>query len=467
MKKLQHSNGPCWRWLVGLFSFALTISPAVAQSLEWKSLFNGRNLQGWQVNDFAGAGEVKVEEGRIVIGSGVALTGIRRTNDILRSNYEVFLQAMKVEGGDFFCGLTFPVKDSHATLIVGGWGGSLVGFSSIDGMDASENEFTQYMRFDDNKWYDIRLRVTDSKIQVWINKEKMIDASITGRRISMRPGEIEDAVPFGLTTYQTTAAIREIKIRPTPKHIPRIAFIAGKKSHGPGEHEYKKSLDLLRDKLEARTEFIDQRVHYDGWPTDEDTLADVDTIVLFTDGSDRNERDHPLLLGERLSLLEKHIARGGGLVCLHYTVFVPKAKAGKQFLDWLGGYFDYESGDGPNKWFSKIETRAFKVYSASPEHPIAQGWEPFTINEEFYFNMRFPETKEGLIPIATFDPDKKDWSKVVGWALQRPNGGRSFGYTGGHFYKNFENPQMQRLLLNAILWTAHAQSPEQAPDRSR
>jgi hypothetical protein len=98
-------------------------------------LFNGKDLSGWEENKFGGAGEVKVEGGEIRIGSGVALTGIRRaaTNDLLRTNYEVSLQAMKVQGGDFFCGLTFPVKDSHMTLVVGGWGGSLVGVSSIDG----------------------------------------------------------------------------------------------------------------------------------------------------------------------------------------------------------------------------------------------------------------------------------------------------------------------------------------------
>jgi type 1 glutamine amidotransferase len=154
--------------------------------------------------------------------------------------------------------------------------------------------------------------------------------------------------------------------------------------------------------------------------------------------------------------LEKLIKRGAGLVCLHYTVFVPNEKAGEKFLKWIGGYFDYESGSGANHWFSKIETRDFELSPATPTHPICQGVQPLSIKEELYFNLKFPEDKKNLTPILTFDSQKKGWSKVVAWALERPDGGRGFGYTGGHFYKNFEDPTVQKLLMNAILWTAHA-----------
>jgi type 1 glutamine amidotransferase len=434
--------------------FTLSASAATP----WKPLFNGKDIKDWQIDNFAGGGEIKVEDGKIMIGTGVALTGIKRTNDLLKSNYEVEIEAMKIQGNDFFCGLTFPVKDSNATLVVGGWGGSLLGISSIDGMDASENEYTQYMRFDDNKWYRIRLRVTDSKIQAWIDNTKMIDADIAGKKISMRLGEIEDAVPFGVSTYQTTAAIREVKIRPVPARIPRVAFIAGRKSHGPGEHEYKKALELLARELEHRLEFVDTKVHYDGWPTDQESLHDADTIVLYCDGSDHQLQDYPLLLGNRLKFLGEQMKRGAGLVCIHYAVFVPGQKAGQEFLDWIGGYFDYETGDTPNKWYSKIETRDYQVYPATPAHPILTGVIPYSTHEEFYFKMRFTDDKKSVTPLITFDPEKKDWEKVVGWAKERPDGGRGFAYTGGHYFKNFEDANIQRLLLNAVLWTAHAES---------
>lgn len=444
------------RKICQLLCLLAAFQAAFGAQYNWKALFDGQDLKGWQKNDFAGAGEVKVEDGKIVIGSGVALTGIKRTNDILRTNYEVELQAMKVEGSDFFCGLTFPVKETNATLIVGGWGGSLVGVSSIDGMDASENEYTQYMKFDNNKWYHIRVRVTDKRIQAWIDHQKMIDANIDGKRITMRPGEIEDSSPFGIATFQTIAAVKDIRIRPVPSHIPKIAFIAGKKSHGPGEHEYKKALELLSHQLEKQVEFIDTKVHFDGWPTDDDALSDADAIVLYCDGSDHDERNYPLLWPNHLKTMQAQMERGAGLVCLHYSVFVPGQKAGKLFQQWIGGYFDYETGDTPNKWYSKIETRDYQVFLANPQHPISAGVTPFPVKEEFYFKMRFPDDKKNIIPIATFDPEKKDWGKVVGWAIQRPDGGRGFGYTGGHFYKNFEDPNIQKLLLNAILWTAHA-----------
>jgi type 1 glutamine amidotransferase len=436
------------------FVMAVAVSCA-ARAGEWKSLFNGENLGGWQVVDYGGAGEVKVENEQIVIGMGVALSGVRRTNDLLKTNYEVEVEVMKIDGSDFFCGITFPVQDAHASFIAGGWGGSLVGVSSIDGMDASENEYTQYMRFDDKKWYTIRLRVTNAKIQAWIDGERMLDANIAGKKVSMRPGEIESSVPFGISTFQTTAAIKDVRIIEIPARIPKVAFIAGKKSHGPGEHDYRKSLELLNKKLQEQVEFVDSRVHFDGWPTDEEQLSDADTIVVYSDGSDQDEKNHPLLSPYRLKAIQRAVDRGAGFVALHYTTFVPREKAGDKFLEWVGGYFDYETGTGANKWFSKIETRDFVVHLT--DHPIAKGVKPFGMKEEFYLNMRFPEDRKGIEPVATIDPEKKDWAQVVGWAFERPNGGRGFGYTGGHFHKNFEDPNLQKLLLNAILWTARAQ----------
>jgi len=128
-------------------------------------------------------------------------------------NYEVALDAMSVSGSDFFCGLTIPVGESHCSLIVGGWGGSLVGISSIDSMDASENETTKFINFEHERWYRVRLRVTEGRIEGWIDKEKLVDVVIGGRRISVRPGDIELSRPFGIAAWQTTAALREIQVR--------------------------------------------------------------------------------------------------------------------------------------------------------------------------------------------------------------------------------------------------------------
>jgi len=180
----------------------------------WEALFDGDSMAGWKVTDFAGHGEVKVEKGSLVLGMGAILTGVNGDKALPKADYEIALDAMKVAGSDFFCAITFPVGEACCTLVVGGWGGSVVGISSIDGNDASSNETTRFFNFDYNKWYRIRVRVTAKRIEAWLGKEKIVALDLEGRRISMRPGEIEMNQPFGIATFQTTGALREIQWRP-------------------------------------------------------------------------------------------------------------------------------------------------------------------------------------------------------------------------------------------------------------
>jgi hypothetical protein len=187
--------------------------PVLLVDEQWTSLFDGRTLEGWKPTPFAGAGEVEVKDGRIVASMGAALTGVNFTNQIPKVNYEVELDAMKVDGSDFFCGLTVPVKDSFCTFIVGGWGGGVVGISSVDGNDASMNETTKFGDFERGRWYHIRMRVTEKRIEAWIDNDKMVDLDTTGRKISMRYGEIELSEPFGLATWITTGAWKNIRLR--------------------------------------------------------------------------------------------------------------------------------------------------------------------------------------------------------------------------------------------------------------
>jgi len=181
------------------------------QTHEWVSLFDGKTLTGWTISDFAGHGKVRTDEGKITLESGV-MTGVTWTNDIPRMNYEVELDAMRVDGSDFFCALTFPVATNPCSLIVGGWGGGVVGISSLDGEDAANNETTKYMNFENGRWYKIRLKVAPSTIQAWIDGDKIVDVNTTDRRISIRI-EVEPSVPFGIATWSTTGAIRNIRLR--------------------------------------------------------------------------------------------------------------------------------------------------------------------------------------------------------------------------------------------------------------
>ena len=180
------------------------------------TLFDGKNLDNWERTDFAGKGDVRIDEnGSLVLEMGAELSGVRwkGKTDLPKIDYEVTLQAKRTMGSDFFCGLTFPFKESHATLILGGWGGSLIGISSLDDFDASENETGDAYVFEDKKWYDVRLRVTEKKLQVWLDDKMVIDTDVEGRKVSMRFGEIEMSVPFGICTYATTGVIRDVKIR--------------------------------------------------------------------------------------------------------------------------------------------------------------------------------------------------------------------------------------------------------------
>jgi len=183
-------------------------------SQNWTPLFDGKTLTNWAVTDFAGHGEVAVTNGQIQIAAGADLSGITWTNGILpRTNYEISVEAMKVDGSDFFCGLTFPVAKSSCSLILGGWGGGIVGLSSLDDQDASENDTSRSMAFDNGHWYHIVLRVTPAKIQAWLDDKKIIDAAIADRKVSLRPGPIYLNEPLGVANYITTSAFKNFKLR--------------------------------------------------------------------------------------------------------------------------------------------------------------------------------------------------------------------------------------------------------------
>ena len=207
------------RILIGLLVIASTSlvsaqPPAENKKKEvkWRSLFNGRSLDGWKSAKFGGEGEVEVADDTIVLNLGTPMTGITYQKPFPKTNFEVRCEAKRVEGNDFFCGMTFPVAESHCSLIVGGWGGSIVGLSSINDHDASENDTTKYMKFENNKWYKFRVRVEPNRIQAWIDDERVIDSDITGCKISTRI-EVDLNKPFGFSAYETKSVLRNIEVR--------------------------------------------------------------------------------------------------------------------------------------------------------------------------------------------------------------------------------------------------------------
>jgi hypothetical protein len=197
---------------IALASSSQTLSQA-PQSPAGEPLFDGKTLTNWQPSKFHGQGAVTIENGDIILAAGKDLTGITWSGPALpTTNYELTLQARRLEGRDFFAGVTFPVGDSFCSLILGGWGGTIVGLSSINGIDASENSTSQSIDFELQKWYDIRIRVTPEKIDSWLDGKHIIEQDVKGNQISVRI-EVEPSQPLGIASWRTKAGIRQIQLR--------------------------------------------------------------------------------------------------------------------------------------------------------------------------------------------------------------------------------------------------------------
>ncbi len=247
---------------------------------------------------------------------------------------------------------------------------------------------------------------------------------------------------------------------------PKVVFVAGTKSHGWGAHEFNAGCLLMEAHLkEALGDGIETVVHRDGWPADAGAFGDADAIVLFMDGGGR----HPI--NDRLGQIGEEIARGCGLMCMHYAVEVPVGRSGKALQDWIGGY--YESGWSVNPhWTAKSKLNR--------DHPITRGVEDFEVKDEWYFNMRFRERKAGVTSVLEAVPDDEarsgsttyprgpkehiveasGRSETLCWAVEREDGGRGVGFTGAHFHANFADDGFRKLVLNAVAWTAGVELPE-------
>jgi len=215
--------------VIRIFSLLILFSPAlvgctgnrkeqkngntlISKTEDRSALFDGKTLGSWEITIFGPQGPVYISGDQIILGMGDGCTGITWKKDLPVSNYEITLEARRMEGNDFFCGMTFPVGKDPCTLIIGGWGGSVVGLSSINGMDASENETMILKQFEKERWYKIRLRVAADSIKSWIDDTLVVDFAIRQNILSIRP-EVELSKPFGIASWRTTAAIRNIRLR--------------------------------------------------------------------------------------------------------------------------------------------------------------------------------------------------------------------------------------------------------------
>ena len=175
-------------------------------------MFDGKSLTGWKQTPFSGRGEVGVINGMIRLGKG-RMTGITWTGEFPQSGYEIRFEAARIEGNDFFSALVFPVGKSFCSFINGGWDGTVVGLSNLDGNDASENDTSTIRDFVQGRWYAFRLAVTEHRIQVWIDDTTAINADITGREVGLRFDDTELCTPLGFISYATVGGVRKIEYR--------------------------------------------------------------------------------------------------------------------------------------------------------------------------------------------------------------------------------------------------------------
>lgn len=255
-----------------------------------------------------------------------------------------------------------------------------------------------------------------------------------------------------------------------------ILFLAGKKSHGYDAHEHHAGCSLLARCInESNLDVSAQVVREGAWPEPWVGYRKPDTVVMYCDGfKSHMAKDHQ-------DKIQSLVDRGVGVACLHFGVEVEPEVLGPTFLDWIGGYFEIGWSVNPH-WDA--------IFDEFPEHPIANGVKPFTIRDEWYYHMRFQPEMEGVTPILSSLPplrtltsrakDKNRGSNPtvmaaveagekqhVAWAYERPNGGRGFGFTGGHFHQNWKQDDFRKLVLNALLWTAHVEVPvEGVPSRT-
>lgn len=268
-------------------------------------------------------------------------------------------------------------------------------------------------------------------------------------------------------TAVSAACVRSLDAAPAKK---KLVLIAGTPSHGPGAHEFNAGVRIL-SKCLTKVEGLDVVVQLNGYPKDENILEGAAGILCYADGGAR----HPLIQGKRLEFIGRLMSQGVGLMCAHYGVEVPKDRGGKEFQEWIGGYYEHLWSCNP-MWQPEFKT--------FPKHPITRGVRPFSVLDEWYFNMRFRPNMEGVTSILSAVPsdqvrngpyvyprgpyphiqEAKGRAETMMWAVERADGGRGVGFTGGHFHKNWRNDEFRKVVLNALVWICKLEVPETGVD---
>lgn len=463
----------------------------------FKKIFDGRSLSGWtgdeklwRVEDGAIVGqtteETKLkanqflvwEQGEVdnfilklkfrVSGTERANSGIQyRSRTIKGDKWRLAGYQADIDRSGKFIGITYSEQTGRGILCQRGQKVTLRGKKDKD-VDKAGDAAAMLEKIDMDGWNEMKIVAKGNHFVTSINgmvtsevidedKEKFLDKGVIGLQIHVGP-------PMKIE-------FKDMMLKRLPTEKKKVVFIAGKPSHGYGAHEHNAGCLLLAQALETASKEnglpVITTVYKNGWPKDPTALDNADTVVVYCDGGGRHFLHHN---GEAMDDIMR---RGVGLACIHYGVEVPKGLSGQRFLNWIGGYFETDWSVNPH-WVAKFDKL--------PDHPIANGVKPFEIKDEWYYHMRFSKEMTRVTPLLSALPPKETLSRKDGahsgnphvrkavledkklqhlaWAFERGDGkGRGFGFTGGHFHNNWQNDSFRKIVLNAIVWTAHTEVP--------
>lgn len=472
-------------FLIGQFGAAF----AADAEEGFKPIFNGKDLSGWDGNPKFWS----VKEG--------AITGETTAENPTQGNTFLIWRDGTVDDFEFRCsfklsahnsGIQYRSKD-FGNWVVGGYQADMEGGDTYTGILYEERmrgilaERGQHVELSDGGKKTVVGSVGDRReIQAVVKKQQWNEYQIIARgtrlvqringvtTVLVTDNDTKNQVFSGLLALQLHAGapmqvqfkdmrIKRLKLDDKKK----IVLVAGHPSHGPGDHEFNAGVQLLNKCLQGQPNVL-STFYLNGWPKDASAFDNADSILFFMDGGG----GHPIIQGDHLQQIEALMKKGVGLACAHYAVEVPKDKGGPEFQRWIGGYYEDRFSTNPH-WIADIKKL--------PEHEITRGVKPFAVNDEWYYNMRFRPNMEGVVPILVANPsdetrqgkssspqgpykhivEAKGRDEVLSWAVERADGGRGFGFTGGHRHSNWGNEDFRKLVLNALLWTAKAKVPAQ------
>ena len=475
-------------FVVLLAGFALTSWSQEAAPAH--SLFNGKDLTGWDANpEFW-----RVEDGCIVGQTTAEKPTKGNTFCIWRGgeldDFELFV-SFKIIGGN--SGIQYRSRDLGKWVIAGyqadfeagdGWGGTnyeekgrgvlakrgqkttitAEGKVEVTGAVGEPAAIQAMIKKED--WNTYRIVARGNHLQQYINDT--LTADVIDHHLDKR-------AMAGLLALQLHAGppmqvfFKDIQLKRLPLSDGRkkIVLIAGKNSHAQGMHEFEAGVYCLRRCLDKVPTVVAAH-YYNGWPQQDPSAFDnADAVVIYCDGG----KGHPAVQGDHKEIIAALAKRGVGLGFCHYGVEVLKDKGGPEFIEWIGGHYQHEFSCNP-MWEPD--------YKQFPNHPVARGVQPFSNKDEWYFNMRFRDDQSGIVPILKAVPSdavrdgpyvypkgpyphiqaEKGRAETMMWVVNNPGANRGFGFTGGHYHKNWADANQRKVVLNAMVWLTKAEVPE-------